>query len=166
MKYKVLLATSKVANSEIEKNNPIADYFIVDEEAKAKRESESFDYVWEAMELVLSLSPDEKRGALRLFGKKGVDELSEVMLKSELTKELNRDPKLFVTVLKDKKLKTRMLIEELIEYKVLTKAGGYYKNGEDTIAASTEEVVEYFDDLKNQSVRLAMETRLKKNKKA
>lgn len=165
LRYYVLTASSKVANSEIAKKEPFVDFYIVDEEAKAKAESEVFDYEWEAMELILKLSPDEKRASLRLFGKKGVDDLSEMMLKSELTKELKKDPKAFCEVLKDKQLKTRMFVEELIEYRVLIRSGNYYKNGDDTIASSTEEVLQYFEDLKNQSVVLAMGNRLKKAKK-
>lgn len=165
LRYKTLQASSKVANSEIDKKEPFVDFYIVDEEAKAKSESEIFDYEWEAMELILKLSPEEKRSSLRLFGKKGVDALSELMLKSELTKELKKDPKAFCEVLKDKALKTRMLIEELIEYKIVIRSGNYYRNGDDTIASSTDEALEYFEDLKNQSVILAMQTKLKKAKK-
>lgn len=165
IKYKVLFASEKVANSEIEKNKPTVDFYIVDEEAKAKRENETFDYEWEAMELVMKLGPEEKRASLRLFGKSGVDTLSEGVIKAELQKELKKDPKLFCETLKDKRLKTRMLIEELLEYRVIKRQGNYYQNGDDTIASSTDECVEYFEDLKNQSVRLALETRLKKTKK-
>ena len=165
LKEKVLRARKDIANSEIEKNHPWIDFYIVDEEAKAKAESEIFDYEWEAMELLLKLNPEEKRASLRLFGKKGVDSLTELMLKSELTKELKKDPKAFCEVLKDKKLRTRMFIEELLEYKLITRSGNYYKHGEDTIGSSTEEVIEYFEDIKNQSVILALTTRLKKAKK-
>lgn len=165
LRYFVLNASSKIANSEIDKKEAFVDFYIVDEEAKAKAESQVFDYEWEAMELILKLTPAEKRSSLRLFGKKGVDDLSEMMLKSELTKELKKDPKAFCDTLKDKQLKTRMLIEELIEYRILKRSGNYYSNGDDTIATSTDEALEYFEDLKHQSVVLAMITRLKKSKK-
>ena len=58
-----------------------------------------------------------------------------------------------------------MLIEELIEYRVIKRSGNYYKNGEDHIASSTDEALEFFDDLKNQSIVLALKTRLKTAKK-
>ena len=165
IRYKVLNASSKVANSEIAKKEPFVDFYIVDEEAKARAESEVFDYEWEAMELLLKLSPDEKRSSLRLFGKKGVDGLSEVMLKSELTKEIKKDPKAFCDILKDKQLKTKMLLEELVEYRLIAHVGNYYKHGEDTIGASQSEAIEWLEDLKNQSVLLSLGTRLKKAKK-
>ncbi len=165
IQYKVLLASSKIANTEIERNKPDVDFYIVDEEAKAKLENEAFDYEMEAMELLIKLSPEDKRASLRLFGKKGVDDFSESVVKAELRKEIKKDPKLFVETLRDKRLKTKLLLEELIEYKVLSRKGNYYINGDDTIAASTDEAVEYLEDMKNQSVVLALGTRLKKLKK-
>lgn len=165
IKYKVLLACSKVANSELEKGNPNAEFYIVDEEAKAKVESEIFDYEMECMELIINLSPEKKRQALRLFGKKGVDTLSESVVKSELHKESKKDPKLFIDTLKDKKLNTKLFMEELLDYRIISRKGNYFMNGEDTIASSTDECVEYLEDVKNQSVVLAMTTRLKKLKK-
>lgn len=165
IKYKVLLASSKIANSELEKNNPNCEFYIVDEEAKAKKESEIFDYKYEAFELLMGLSPENKRKALRLFGKKGVDTMSETVIKAELTKELEKDPMMFVSILKDKRLNTKMFIEELLEYRLINREGNYFKHNDDTIANSTEECVEYFDNPKNQSVKLALETRLKKAKK-
>lgn len=165
LKYKVLLASSKVANSEIERGNPLADFYIEDMEAKAKKENEVFDYKFDAFETLMKLSPEEKRSCLRLFGKNGVDSLSESIVKAELGKEIEKDPKLFVEILSDKKLKTRLLVEEMLEYRVITRRGNSFINGEDTIASSTDECVDFIDDVKNQSVVLALGTRLKKAKK-
>lgn len=165
IRYKVLLASARVANSEIEKNDPNAEFYIIDEEAKAKKENEIFDYEFEAYELVMKLSPEDKKGALKLFGIKGVDTFSDLVIKAELGKKIKANPKLFVDTLKDKRLKTKIFIEELIEYNLLKRQGNYYIHNEDTIATSTEECIEYFDDIKNQSVKLVLDTRLKKSKK-
>jgi hypothetical protein len=165
IKYKVLNASSKVATSEIEKGNPNVEFYIVDEEAKALKESEQFDYEMESYELIFKLSPEKKRQALRLFGKTGVDSLSESMVKAELIKESKKDAKMFISILSNKKLETRLLVEELLDYRILTRKGNYFMNGDDVIANSTDEAVEYFEDLKNQSVVLALQTKLKKLKK-
>lgn len=165
LKYKVLLASSKIANSEIEKANPLADFFIEDIEAKAKKENETFDYKMNAYETLVRLTPEEKRASLRLFGRQGVDSLSESVIKSELAKEIDKDPKLFVDLLSDTKLKSRLLVEELLDYKVITRKGNSFVNGDDIIASSTDECVDFFEDIKNQSTVLALTTRLKKAKK-
>ena len=165
LKYKVILSDSKIAHSELDKyKNPNALFYIVDEEATAKAETEQSDYEFESYDLLMKLSPEEKRASLRLFGKKGVDELSELVIKNELVKQIKKDPKEFSRILKDKKLKTRLLIEEFLDYSIIIKSGHYYKNGDDTIASSTDELVEYFDDIKNQSIKLSMTSRLTKKK--
>lgn len=167
LKYKVLLASTKIANSELERhNNPNVEFYIVNEELQAKAESDKMDMEMQCMELITSLSPDKKRDALRLFGKFNLGDLSETVVKSELYKISKKDPKLFIEVLNDKNLETKMLLEELCEYRIINKKGNYYTNGDDTIASSTDEAIEYLKNIKNQSVVLAMKTRLKKTKKA
>ena len=167
LRYRVLLASSKVANSELDvKKSPNALFYIVDGEAKAKVETEQADYEFEAHDLIRSLSVDEKRAALRLFGRKGVDNMSENVVKAELLKEIRKDAKGFSSILKDKRLKTRLLAEELIDYGIISKNGYYFRNGDDTIASSTDELIDYLEDIKNQSVLLAMKNRLSKKKKA
>lgn len=164
IKYKVLLASSKVANSEIEKN-PNSIFFIDNPEAKAQKELESFEYEYEASTLIHKLSPEDKRGSLRLFGKSGLDNLSETMLNASLYQEMKKDPKEFVRILTDKNLKTHMLVKELIEKGILKRKGNYYIHNDDTIAHSTEECISYFNDINNQSVKLILESRLNKKKK-
>jgi hypothetical protein len=165
LKYKVLMNSSKVAKSELDiKKSPNAIFYIVDDEAKAKIETETADYEFEAHELMSKMSPDEKKATLRIFGKKGVASHSETVVKAELLKQLKKDPKAFTAILKDKRLKTRMLTEELIEFGIITRSGHYFRNGDDTIASSTDELLSYLDDIKNQSVKMAMQSRLDKKK--
>lgn len=166
LEYKVLLATSKVAKSELERHKtPGAIFYIVDEEAKAQAESEVADLRFEATELLMKLNVEERRSALRLFGKKGVDSMSETVVKNELLKQIDKDSKGFTDILSDKRLKVRMLAEEFVDYGIIGKYGPYYKNGDDTIGSSTEELIDYLEDLKNQTILLAMKTRLTKVKK-
>lgn len=165
LKYKVLLSNSKVANSEIEKNDPNAIFYIDNQEAKAKKELETINFKFEGMKLILKLSPEEKKGALRLFGKKGLEDISEDMSSAQLAQEMEKDPKLFFDIMTDKSLSTKAMIFEMIEKGILKRKGNYYIHGEDTIANSTDEVVEYFNDVKNQSVVLALKSRLKKASK-
>ena len=166
LEYKVLLASSKIAKSELERHkSPSAIFYIVDDEIKAEVESASADAKFEAMELLLKLNAEEKRASLRLFGKKGVDKLSELVVKAELIKQMEKDPKGFSSIIGDKRLKVRMVAEELVDYGIINKHGHYYKNGDDTIASSTDELIDYLEDLKNQSVLLAMKNRLDKIKK-
>lgn len=166
LKYKVLLAHTDVANSELEKSKPGVQFFIDDEELKAKEELKTLNFELEGMKLIIGFTPDEKKGALRLFGKIGLDTMSEDVASSYLMQEMKRDPKKFFDIVTDKEMKTKMFISELSERKILTRTGNMFKYGDDIIANSTPECVEYLNDPKNQSVRLALETKLKKHKKA
>lgn len=165
LRYKVVLGSSKVANSEIEKSKPSVLFYISDDEARAKMEMQSFNYEFEGMGLIHRMSPEEKRASLRLFGKKGVDTISEMLLNATLAGECKKDPKAFVETLTDKDIKTKAFIQELLEKGLLKRKGNHYLHGEDTIASSTEECVDYFNDVANQSVKLALTTRSSKIKK-
>lgn len=166
LKYKVLLAHSDVANSDADKNKPGVSFYIVDEEAKAKEELKTLNFELEGMKYVLGLTSEEKKGALRLFGKSGLDEMSDDISSAQLMQEMKKDPKKFFDIVTDKELKTKMFIYELLERKLLKRTGNYFIHNEDTIANSTDECVQYFNNPKNQSVKLALETKLKKSKKA
>ena len=164
IKYYVMNASSKIANSEIERT-PDTIFYIDNPEAKAKAELEIVSYEFEGMSLVFKLSPEEKRSSLRMFGKKGLDTISESMLNNQLMQEMKKDPKAFVEILNDKDVKIKALIEELVEKNVIKRKGNYYIHGEDTIANSTEECVAYFKDKANDSVTLILKSRLNKTKK-
>lgn len=165
LKYKVALASSKIANSEIEKNRPGVSFYIDDVEAKAKKELETINFEFEGMNMIIKCSPEEKRGALRLFGKTGLDTMSENILSSQLYQELKKDPKNFFTIMTDKDLKTKMFIKELEEFHLIKRKGNTYMYGEDTIGLATEECVEWFNDIKNEPIRLILSTKLKRSKK-
>ncbi len=116
----------------------------------------------EAYEKLMQTSPDEKRDLLKLFGKKGLSAASDSVVKTTLAKILKSDPKGFIETVSDKKLKTKILIEDLLSAGAIQKRGNYFYNGDDIIGGSTEEVVSFIEDLKNQSVVFALKSRLKK----
>ena len=56
---------------------------------------------------------------------RGIDNLSETIIKAELYKKLKNDPKKFIEIASDKDLSTRVMIEELLEQGKLTKKSNY-----------------------------------------
>lgn len=166
LKYKVLLASSKVCNSPLEKHNwPSAEWMIIDEDAVAEVEANEIDKEVIAVEVFNDLSEEDKKGLLKLYGKRGLENSKPELIKSALYKELKKDPIKFVKTAKDKSLKTRIFVEDLLTEKIITKNGNYFKNGDDPIGNSTEEVISYFEDPKNQSVKIALQGKLKKSSK-
>jgi hypothetical protein len=165
LKYKVILAHSDVANSELERNKPNVIFFIDDEEAKAKAGLQSLNFELEGMKKILSLTPEEVKGTLKMFNKFSTELMTTDVAQLQLMEEMKKNPKQFFDIITDKELKTKIFIYELLEKKLLTRKGNSIKYGDDTIASSINEGVEYFNDIKNQTERLTLETKLKKLKK-
>lgn len=167
LKEYVIRAHSKIANSELHlMANPQAMFFIDDPEEKAKLESQKMDYELEAIDSFTTLPIEDKRSMLRLYGKSGIDNMSETMIKAELYKEVKKDPVYFVKTLQNPKLmKAHALLKELVEKRVVTKKGAYYYNNEDMIGASTDEAISYLNNIKNQQIKLALENKVKNLRK-
>ncbi len=167
LKLKIILQRTDIANNELElSKNPSALFYIEDKEAKAKVEELAIDSLMEANEAFNDLTIDEKKGYLKLYGKKGVDQLSDRIIKTELYKEVNKDPKKFMSLTKNPDIALRIQIEEMLETGVLIKKGSFYNFEQEVIGNSIDAVVSFFKDVKNQSVKLAAIQVTKNNKKA
>lgn len=164
IKYKVLLAANKVANSEFEVK-PYSEFYIDNTELKAKYEVDKFNYEMEGMESIITMTLDQKVNALRLFGKTGLNEMTEMMAKAELGRLLKADPKKFVETINDKNLILKAFIFELIETNIITRSGQDYKYGDDYLGSSIESCVAYFENIKNQELKLNLMGKLSKSKK-
>jgi hypothetical protein len=160
LKYKVLLEHSRIGKSEAEQYNPEVIFYIDDQEAKAKKELETFNFELEGMTLIIGMSPTEKRSALRLLNKRGVDEMSENILKQQLHLEMKRDPKAFFDTMTDKQLMAKAWIYELVEKGFLEKKGLYFIHNDETIANNIDECVQYFNNPRNASVTLTLKNLL------
>lgn len=143
---------------------PSAKFYIYDPEAASKIEASKMEFEVSAMEAMTASTIEEKREFLKVYGKSGVDNISETMVKTELYKFMKNDPKEFLRLVHSKDTPTKALILSLIEAGILKKKGTYFYNGEDLLGSSTDEVVSYFTDIKNQAVKLALTTKLKPKK--
>ena len=138
---------------------------IIDEESDATLEAVDIDHELEASELFNDMPAEDKKSMLRLYGERKLDKVSPNLIKSSLFKHMKKDPIKFKKLATDKSLKVRVLLEDLLEAKVVTRNGNYFKNGDDPIGNSTDEVISYFEDPRNSSVKLALESKLKLGKK-
>lgn len=168
IKAKVIMEHSMVANNELEMYaSPGAEFYIEDKESRAKLEEISIDLEFEAMQTLMNTTIEEKRGYLKLYpNTKGVDTFSETLVKTELMKKVKADPKRFLEFSKDPDLKVRILIEDLLEAGKLTKKGSFYNYEGEVIGNSIEAAINFFKDLKNQSVKLVAEQDIKNSKKS
>ncbi len=165
LKFKMLQEHDWIANTEHDVlGNSTARFYIYDPEAASKIEDAKMEFEFEAMEAFLNTTVEQRRGLLRVFGKSGVDNMSETMVKTELFKEVKKDPKEFIKVVSSKTTPIKALLQALIEKNIVKKKGTYFYNGEDLIGSSTDEVVGYLADSKNQAIKLALENKLKPKK--
>lgn len=167
LKEKVIREHSAIANNELElQKNPTAEFYIEDPEAKAKIEEVAIDLQFEANQILMDTTTDEKRGYLKLYGNgRGVDTFSERVVKTELFKKVNADPKRFIEMSSDPDIKVRILIEDLLNSGKLTKKGSFYNYEGEVIGNSVDAAISFFKDLRNQSVKIVAEQSVKKPKK-
>jgi len=165
LKFKMLQQHDWIANTEHDVvGNSTARFYIYDPEAASKIEDAKMEFEFAAMEAFHNTTVEERRGLLRIYGKKGVDSMSETMVKTELFKEVKKDFKEFIRLATAKDTPTRALVKALIEKDILKQKGTYFYNGEDLLGSSTDEVVSYLSDMKNQAIKLALESKLKPKK--
>jgi len=156
LKYRVILNSSKIANNEVElSKNPMAEFYIEDAEAKAQVEEKVINYKMEANEAFAKLTGEEKKGFLKLYGKKGVNGMSDVVIKTQLFKEVETNPEKFIAYVTNPDIKLRIEIEEMLEMGTLLKKGQYYQFEDEVIGNSIDAVIGFFKDYKNQSIKIA-----------
>lgn len=166
LKYKVILEHNFIANNELELvKNPMAQFYIEDIEAKAKLQEKGIKRKFEAMKILMDLTIEEKRGFLKLYGVRGVDNVSETVVNANLYGEVEKDPDRFIDYAQDPDLKIKIMIENLLEQGMLKKKGAYYTYENETIGSSLDAAVEFFKDPKNQSVKIVMEQEAKNRKR-
>lgn len=166
IRYRVLLEHDAIANNELLlAKNPRAEFYIEDAEAKAKSEEIGINYKMEANEAFSKLTGEEKKGFLKLYGKKGVSNMSDIVVKTQLFKEVEVNPEKFISLVSNPDIKTRIEIEEMLEAGTLLKKGQYYQFEDEVIGNSIDAVIGFFKDYKNQSIKIAAKAATQSKKK-
>ena len=167
LKFKVLSQRDDIAVSEMElPSKPNALFYIVDEEAKAKINEKKMNVEFEALEFIMEATAEEKKGFAKLFGKKGVEELSEKVIKTFLYEKAKESPDLFLTMTKNNPdMKTKILIAEMLENGILTKKGSFYNYQGEVVGNSIDAVISFLKDPKNQSISITAKQIVKNVKK-
>lgn len=157
IRWRALINRSKVAINELEiAKNPMALFYVEDKEAKAKVIEKKADAKLEALELFTDMTSDERRGILKLYSVRGTEAIPDRQIKATLFEKIELDVDKFLILAKDKNLKTRIMVEDLLEKGMLSKKSNYYVYEGESLGSSIESVVTFFNDPKNQSVKIAM----------
>lgn len=178
IKYKILLANKDFicpSLKELEDRRKVTYQFVLINEGDESRKMSS--------EMSVSMEASIELGKI-VENKAVVKYVTEVMsnrpiskkstldfIQPQAFKEMQRDPKLFLSIVKDPHLKTKVLIAECLEAGIVRKRGDLYYlssnseplcelNGEATMTNASK----YLDSPKHQEIKLTLEAKLKATK--
>jgi hypothetical protein len=165
IKFRAFINRGNVAKNETElKLKPRAEFVVIDPESVAKVEEIEINAKMEAQDALRELTLDEKKGYLKLYGKRGLNDVSDRIINTTLFKEVDANPKKFLTFYNNPDIALMISIEEMIEAGVLVKKGSFYNYQNEVIGNSIDAVISFFKDLKNQSIKISADAIVKKAK--
>ena len=165
LKYKVCLESSKIANSVVEKSKwQDAMFVIFDEEEEAKKENVKISAKRKAYAKFGTMSAEDLRSFCKLIGKRKPENTSNEVIENIVATFVETEPGEFLKMVDDNRFETKVLIQDLISAGIIHKQGHYYKNGDDIMGTSLDEVSDYLTDDKNQIMLVALKKRVKKGK--
>ena len=162
LKYLVLKAHQRVANSEMERfDTPFAEYIMTSDEQEAKVENKKSKLKRKAYKVFSNMSTTEMKDVLKVMGKRVGDDMSVDFVESQLDKIVTDDPKNFLSTVEDSTFKMRAFIDDCIASRVLVKSGTKYQlPGGDTVGYTLEQTIEYLQNPDNQEVYLDLKGKM------
>lgn len=173
--YRILsFLKDDIAKSWAERNNKQTYQFVMtsaDEEMSEQKQG--FDNKKEAFKLYGKIEEDASKliGILGLLTNKPISsETSLKWLQAKVEAFIDEKPKLFVDLIKDKSLDTKLLIANAVEKGIIIKASNKYVTVdgldlcENSQVPTFENAVTYLDNVKHQDVRSFIEAKLAKAK--
>lgn len=157
-----LVATSK----EEMLKNPIKEYYIYDPNEELLNENAKTQERKAAYRELIKLENNTNviDQLIRLLTNKNPDKLSKEMKENELEQITRTQPNRFLKFAKDKNLKIRAEIEEMVEYSVLRKAGNQYIYMDEIVGENIEDAIVYFKSDRNSSTLLDLRAKLEEVK--
>ena len=162
LKYLVLKAHQRVANSEMERfDSPFAEYIMTSEEQEAKVVNKKSKLKRKAYKVFSAMSTTEMKDVLKVMGKRAGDDSSVDFVESQLDKIVTDNPQAFITTVEDPTFKMRAFIDDCISLRVLVKSGTKYQlPGGDTVGYTLEQTIEYLQNPENQEVYLDLKGKM------
>ena len=162
LKYMVLKAHQRVANSEMERfDSPFAEYVMTSEEQEAKVENKKSKLKRKAYKVFSNMSTTEMKDVLKVMGKRAGDDSSVDFVESQLDKIVTDDPQNFLNTVEDPTFAMRAFIDDCISSRVLVKNGTKYQlPGGDVVGYALEQTIEYLQNPSNQEVYLDLKGKL------
>ena len=162
LKYMVLKAHQRVANSEMERfDSPFAEYVMTSQEQEAKVVNKKSKLKRKAYKVFSNMSTTEMRDVLKVMGKRAGDDSSVDFVESQLDKIVTDDPQNFLNTVEDPTFEMRAFIDDCIASRVLVKNGTKYQlPGGDTVGYTLEQTIEYLKNPDYQEVYLDLKGKM------
>ena len=162
LKYLVLKAHQRVANSEMERfDSPFAEYVMTSEEQEAKVVNKKSKLKRKAYKVFSAMSTTEMKDVLKVLGKRAGDDSSVDFVESQLDKIVTDDPQNFLNTVEDPTFTMRAFIDDCISSRVLVKNGTKYQlPGGDVVGYALEQTIEYLQNPSNQEVYLDLKGKM------
>lgn len=155
MQIKFLSGHKRVATS-LDKLTAGKDYLLINREAEAIEKNKQNKIRRDAVKAFDSLSLEDMRKCLRIFGVRS-ENMSNELVESSLYDIIDKQPARFLQKwVNNKKKDTEYLIEEAIAKGVIRKERTQYYYGTEMFADSLDEAIAYLDNKKNQDLKLSI----------
>lgn len=176
LSYRVLKASNLIANSKNDVNVLQHTFYMVTEDEELDASSKLSDRYEEASKLFNTISKSDKKmsNVLRLLGRTVTAEANTKWLKSELVKIIEQKAKIpgqlnmddFIKAAGDKELDNRIFILDALEIGEVFVEGSTYKlRAGDVIGYDFAQALSFFNNPKNQQIKLLVTDRILNNKK-
>jgi len=159
IRYKFALMRPEIANTPDDVTSA-TKYVMFDEEAEAAKLTVKSDLKMDAYILLSNMSFEDQLDFLKLFGivTKG---LSPTVVKAKLALIIETDGKTFLSRYNDKHRGERILVESLVQARILEKRGTSFYYNEDLLGATEDITIQYLKSPKNNELRINLITLLK-----
>jgi len=155
LKY-LFLKNHKRVKSSFGERKATADFVLVNKDEEARKTNLYNKVRRDAVREFDSLTPDEMRKCLRLYGHNG-DTLSNEVVENRLFELVEGNPQGFLTRwVNNSQRENEVLIEQAISKNIIRRNKNVYKYGTDIIGHSLQETAAFMDNNKNQDIKIAI----------
>ena len=176
LSYRILQNSGLVANSKEAINVLQHTLYMETEDEEHEADVKLADRYEEASKLFASISKSDKKmsNVLRILGKPVAPDASNKWLKAELVKIIDQKANItgqlsmddFIRVASDKDMDSRIFLMDALEIgEVFTEGSTYKLRAGDLIGYDFGQALAFFNNPKNQPIRLLIEDRIKNNRK-
>jgi len=152
----LFLKNHKRVKASLSEQKATANFVLINKDEEAKRSNVYNKIRRDAIKGFDTLSPDDMRRCLRLYGHKG-DTLSNEVAENRLFEIVEGNPQAFLDRwINNKQRDTEVLVEQAISKNIIRRNKNIYKYGTEVIGHTLQETSEFLDDPRNQDIKIVI----------